>query len=132
MDKREYKKSTKLELEKRLQVCVERIIKDHLNYTMFVEWFMDEYDMSKHNAYKEWNKCWGIIKSRFSLETDQLINKQVYELYDLYKEARETGDFGTSRKVLEDIRKIQGIEAPDKLNIKHEGTITVSFGDEEN
>jgi hypothetical protein len=132
MDKREFRKSTKLELEKRLSASVEKIIKDHLNYTMFVDWFIEEYDMSKHNAYKEWVKCWNIIKSRFALETDQLINKQIYELYDLYKETRETGDFGTSRKLLEDIRKIQGIEQPEKLNIKHEGIIKVSFGDEEN
>lgn len=132
MDKREFRKSTKLELEKRLSASVEKIIKDHLNYTMFVDWFVEEYDMSKHNAYKEWVKCWNIIKSRFALETDQLINKQIYELYDLYKETRETGDFGTSRRVLEDIRKIQGIDAPEKINIKHEGIIRVSFGDEEN
>jgi hypothetical protein len=52
-------------------------------------------------------------------------------LYDLYKQAKDLGDFTNSRKILEDIRKIQGIEAPEKLNIKHEGTIRVSFGDEE-
>ncbi len=76
-------------------------------------------------------RCWEIIKSRYALETDQLINKQLYQLYDLFKEAKEVGDFGTSRKVLEDIRKIQGIDTPDKINIKHEGNITVQFGDEE-
>jgi hypothetical protein len=92
---------------------------------------METYDMSKHNAHKYWVKCWEIIKSRFALEQDQLINKQIYELYSLYKEAKDTGDFGTSRKILEDIRKIQGIDTPDKLNIKHEGVIRISFGDEE-
>lgn len=130
MDKKKFRKSTKLELEERISECVEMIIKEHLNYSLFVEWFMERYDMSKHNAHCYWVKCWDIIKSRFSLQTDQLINKQIYELYDLYSEARETGDFGTSRKILEDIRKIQGIDAPDKINIKHEGEIKISFGDE--
>lgn len=131
MDKKEFRKSTKLELVTRIYECVDIIMKEHLNYTMFCEWFMEKYSMSKHNADKYYYKVWKIIKSRFALEQDQLISKQIYELYDLYKEARESGDFSTSRKILEDVRKIQGIEQPDKINIKHEGTIRVSFGDEE-
>ena len=131
MEKKEFRKSTKLEIEKRIDECIDAIITGHKNYSMFMEWFIETYDMSKHNAHKYWVKCWDIIKSRFALEQDQLINKQIYELYNLYKEAKEMGDFGTSRKILEDIRKIQGIDTPDKINIKHEGTIRVSFGDEE-
>ncbi len=124
-------RTTKIEQIKRLNECSDKIINDNLNYSMFVEWYMEHYQMSKHNAYNDWNKCWNIIKSRFALETDQLINKQLVQLYDLFKEAREIGDFGTSRKILEDVRKIQGIDVPDKINIKHEGEIKISFGDEE-
>ncbi len=132
MDKKDYRKSTKLEFENRVKECTEKIIGEHLNYTMFCDWFTDEYEMTKHSAHKYWVRSWEIIKSRFALETDQLINKQLYQLYELYKDAKDTGDFGTSRKVLEDIRKIQGIDSPEKINIKHEGNITVQFGDEEN
>jgi hypothetical protein len=128
--KTNHRRTTKVEQVKRLNECVEKIINDNINYNMFVDWYTDHYDMSKHNAYKDWVKCWNIIKSRFALQTDQLINKQIYQLYDLFKEAREVGDFGTSRKILEDVRKIQGIEQPDKINIKHEGTINITFGDE--
>ena len=131
MDKKEFRKSTKLEIEQRIDECIDVIIRGHKNYSMFCEWFIETYTMSKHNAHKYWVKCWDIIKSRFALEQDQLINKQIYELYDLYREARDTGDFSTSRKILEDIRKIQGIDTPEKINIKHEGIIRVSFGDEE-
>lgn len=131
MDRKEYRKSTKLEHEKRINECIDKIITDHLNYTMFLEWFMETYDMSKHNGWKYWKKCWDIIKSRFALEADQLINKQLYQLYELYKEAKEVGDFGTSRKILEDVRKIQGIDEPMKINVKHEGEIKIQFGDED-
>jgi hypothetical protein len=106
-------------------------MKKHLNYTMFCDWFMEEFEMSKHNADKYWYKVWKIIKSQFALETEQLVSKQIYELYDIYAAARDTGDLGTARKILEDIRKIQGIQEPEKINVKHEGTIRVSFGDEE-
>ena len=132
MDKKEFRKSTKLEIEKRIDECIDTIMTGHKNYSMFCEWFITTYDMSKHNAHKYWVKCWDIIKSRFALEQDQLISKQIYELYDLYKQAKDLGDFTNSRKILEDIRKIQGIDSPEKINIKHEGTITVSFGDETN
>ena len=131
MDKKEFRKPTKLEFEQRVKESTEKIITEHLNYTMFCDWFMDHYQLTKHSAHKYWVRCWEIIKSRYALETDQLINKQLYQLYDLFKEAKEIGDFGTSRKILEDIRKIQGIDTPDKINIKHEGNITVQFGDEE-
>lgn len=131
MDRKEFRKSTKVELMRRINRCVDVIMKKHLNYTMFCDWFMEEFEMSKHNADKYWYKVWKIIKSQFALETEQLVSKQIYELYDIYAAARDTGDLGTARKILEDIRKIQGIEAPDKLNIKHEGTIRVSFCDEE-
>ncbi len=129
--KREYKRTTKVEQIKRLNECSDKIINENMNYTMFVDWYMEHYQMSKHNAYKDWNKVWNIIKSRFALDVDQLVNKQLHLLYDLFKEAREIGDFATSRKILEDVRKIQGINEPDKLTIKHEGEIKISFGDEE-
>jgi hypothetical protein len=92
---------------------------------------MEEYNMSKHNGYKYWVSSWNIIKSRFVLEQDQLINKHLYSLYDLFKMAVEMGDYSTSRHILNDIAKFQGIDVPDKLNVKHEGTIEIKFGDEE-
>lgn len=128
--KTNHRRTTKVEQVKRLNECVEKIINENLNYVMFVDWYVDQYELTKHNAHKDWVKCWNIIKSRFSLETDQLINKQLFQLYELFKEAREMGDFGTSRKILEDVRKIQGINEPDKLEVKHSGEIKISFGDE--
>lgn len=124
-------KSTRLERQQRVNECVEKIVKDHMNYSMFLEWFMETYNMSKHNGYKYWVSCWNLIKSRFILEQDQLINKHLYSLYDLFKQAVDVGDFSTARHLLNDIAKFQGIDVPDKLNIKHEGEIKVSFGDEE-
>ena len=96
MDKKEFRKPTKLEFETRVKECTEKIITEHLNYTMFCDWFQDHYELTKHSAHKYWVRCWEIIKSRYALETDQLINKQLYQLYDLFKEAKEIGDFGTS------------------------------------
>lgn len=130
MDRKSHRRTTKVEQVKRQNECIDKIINENMNYTMFIDWYMEHYDMSKHNAYKDWTKCWNIIKSRFALETDQLVNKQLFQLYELFKEAREMGDFGTSRKILEDVRKIQGINEPDKLEVKHSGEIKINFGDE--
>lgn len=131
MDRKGNRRTSKVEQVKRLDECMHKIINDNLNYTMFVDWFMEHYDMSKHNAYKYWVKCWGIIKSRFALEHEQLVNKQLFQLYELFKDTKEITDYGTARRILEDIRKLQGIDVPDKLNVKHEGRIDIKFGDEE-
>ena len=130
LTRKAHRKSTNVELIKRHNECVERIINDNLNYTMFCDWYIDTYDLTKHNAHKDWVKSWNIIKSRFTLEREQLVNKQIYHLYDLFSKAVEIMDFSTSRKILEDIRKIQGIDTPEVINVNHTGTINVSFGDE--
>jgi hypothetical protein len=84
--------------------------------------------LSAPQANEYWLKVWALIKKKFEMEKDKLILKHLQKYWDIYDQARSTGDLGNARQALNDIVKLQGLAEPEKVHVT--GTsIKLNFGE---
>lgn len=114
------------ERKKFIKDSIKVILDEHLSYTEYVE-YCKEKELSKPQANEYWLSCWNVIKKKFELEKDKLILKHTQKYWDIYAEALNTRDLTNARQALNDLAKLQGLNEPDKVEVR--GTsIKLNFG----
>jgi hypothetical protein len=106
---------------------IREIIDNHLSYAEYVEYCKGK-DLSRTQANEYWMSCWAVIKKKFELEKDKLILKHTQKYWDIYQQALDNRDFTNARQSLNDLAKLQGLNEPDKIEVR--GTsIKLNFGE---
>lgn len=121
------KRMTKCEQQGFVNDSIKIILDRHMSYTDYVS-FCKQKGLSAPQANEYWLKVWSLIKKKFELEKDKLILKHLQKYWDIYEQAREVGDLGNARQVLNDIVKLQGLAEPTQINVTGT-TIKLNFGE---
>lgn len=124
------KKMTKVEVEHFIKESTKLVINKHYSFTEYVDWCRDQ-GISREQSIVYWKRVWDSVKERFRLEKDKLVDKHLQSYWDIHAEAMESGDLSNARQTLDAIAKLQGLNEPDKIDIKGSTTIQFKFGDEE-
>lgn len=124
-------KMNKSEKERFINISLKRILGEHLSWKEYTSWCRETYDISGKQANDNWLEVWGIIRQKYKLERENLVNKHLHKYWELYDKALNNDDINTARQILNDISKIQGLNEPDKLVIDTDKKIILKFGDED-
>ena len=123
------KRMTKIEQRIFINESIRVILDQHMSYTDYVYYCKThEFSISAPQANEYWLKVWSLIKKKFELEKDKLILKHLQKYWDIYDQARTTGDLGNARQVLNDIVKLQGLAEAEKVHITVT-SIKLNFGE---
>jgi hypothetical protein len=110
-----------------INLSIKEIIDNHLSYAEYVE-FCRGKELSRTQANEYWLACWNVIRKKFELEKDKLILKHTQKYWDIYQQALDNRDFTNARQSLNDLAKLQGLNEPDKIEVR--GTsIKLNFGE---
>lgn len=123
-------KMTYVEVQEFIKLSTKKIMTEHLSYTQYINWCRDEHNISASQANEYWNRVWKEVKEKFQLERDKLIDKHLKSYWDIHQKALNTGDLSNARQVLDAIGKLQGLNEPEKIDLKGTTTIEFKFGDE--
>jgi hypothetical protein len=124
------KKMTKVEVEQFLKDSTKLVINQHYSWSEYIDWCRNQ-GISKEQAGVYWKRVWEMVKERFRLQKDKLVDKHLQSYWEIHAEAMESGDLSNARQTLDAIAKLQGLNEPDKIDIKGSTTIQFKFGDEE-
>jgi hypothetical protein len=122
------KKMTQAEQKSFISEAIRVILDQHLSYLEFVSYCADK-DISRSQANEYWLRCWGIMKKKFELEKDKLVLKHITKYWDIYQEALQNSDLTNTRQALNDLAKLQGLNEPDKVEVRGT-TIKLNFGEQ--
>jgi hypothetical protein len=123
-------KMTKVEVEAFLKESTKLVITKHYSWTEYIEWCRDK-GISREQAGVYWKRVWESVKERFRLDKDKLVDKHLQSYWNIHAEAMGLGDLSNARQTLDAIAKLQGLNEPDKIDLKSSTTIEFKFGDEE-
>jgi hypothetical protein len=117
----------KIESKKHKDEIKNYIIDSNCSWKDFCIWCKDKYDINKNYATDLWMECWKDIETQ--IQKNDLIKAQtlINRLEDIFE---ETMDDRIKLQVIEQLRKIGGIDASDKLDVNVQGDIKLSWGDE--
>ena len=124
-------KMTKSERERFISVSIKRVLGEHLSWKEYTSWCKEVYQISGKQANTYWLEVWSIIRQKYKLERENLVNKHLHKYWELYDKALKNEETNTARQILNDISKIQGLNEPDKLIIDTDKKIILKFGDED-
>jgi hypothetical protein len=124
------KKMSKVEVEHFIRESTKLIFNQHFSFTEYIEWCRDK-GLSREQSIVYWKRVWENVKERFRLEKDKLVDKHLQSYWTIHAEAMNSGDLSNARQTLDAIAKLQGLNEPDKIDIKGTTTIEFKFGDEE-
>ena len=115
----------KIEFENHKDDLIKWIIDNNASWKMFISYCVNDLEQSQYHSNKLWNQCWDsiskIAESRNLIHATNLINR----LEDIYF---QTDDDNVRLKVIEQLRKIGGIDASDKVDIHHTGNVKMNWG----
>jgi hypothetical protein len=121
------KRMTKCEQQGFINDSIRIILDRHMSYSEYVLFCKDK-GLSAPQANEYWLKVWALIKKKFEMEKDKLILKHLQKYWDIYDQARSTGDLSNARQALNDIVKLQGLAEPEKVHVTGT-TIKLNFGE---
>jgi len=107
-----------------------RIFDNHLSWKEYVE-FCYGHGLSRSQANEYWIKVWSAVKEKFELEKDKLITKHLQKYWHIYDTAVKNGDMNTARQTLNDIAKMLGLNAAEKVEVSNNQVIEFKFGNPE-
>ncbi len=115
----------KIEYKKYKDEIKNHIIDTNCSWKEFCYWCKDKYDINKNYATDLWMQCWKDIETE--IQKHDLIKAQtlINRLEDIFQ---ETDDDKIRLQVIEQLRKIGGIDASDKLDVKLQGEIKLNWG----
>jgi len=125
------KKMTTAEVEDLLTKSLEEILDKHLSYTEYTKWITNEYRISFQQANEWWLRTWTLLREKYQLDRDQLINKHLQKYWQIYDLALMKEDLNNARQTLNDISKLLGMAEPEKIDVKQELKIKFKFGNDE-
>lgn len=112
-----YKKQlTLIEIDQFIQDSIDMLIRKHMSHKQYIR-FCRTKDLSYNQCNKYYVRTWDFIKERFNLERNKLVDKHLITLWELYDKSIENNEFNTSRQILSDIAKLQGLNEPDKIQV---------------
>ena len=119
----------KIESKKHKDEIKNYIIDSNCSWKDFCIWCKDKYGINKNYATDLWMECWKDIETQ--IQKNDLIKAQslINRLEDIFE---ETMDDRIKLQVIEQLRKIGGVDASDKLDVNVQGDIKLSWGDELN
>jgi hypothetical protein len=117
----------KIEYKKHKDEIKDYIIETNCSWKDFCYWCKDTYNINKNYATDLWMECWKDIETE--IQKHDLIKAQtlINRLEDIYV---LNSDDRIRLQVIEQLRKIGGIDASDKVDIKVQGDIVLSWGSE--
>jgi len=122
------KRMTNVERRAFLNQSANLILERHMSYKDYVVFCREEKKFGKAQANEYWIASWNLVKQKFELEKDKLILKHTQKYWDVYEQAIENRDLTNARQTLNDLAKLQGLNEPDKVEVR--GTsIKLNFGD---
>lgn len=121
------KRMTTAERKAFINESARRILDTHMSYKEYVSMCVVEKKMSRSQANEYWLAAWNAVRNKFELEKDKLILKHTQRYWDIYSQAIELRDLTNARQALNDLAKLQGLNEPDKVEVR--GTsIKLNFG----
>ena len=117
-------KSNKVEHQKHVDECVDMVIKMGIGWTTWIDYCKEKYGISKNAANNIWKQAWGEIEKLTDRKNMIKVESLVTRLEQLYQD----GDDNVKLKAIEQLRKIGGIDASDRMEITHNGEIKFNFG----
>jgi len=124
MSRQKAPKPTKVEYEKRIDECVEMIMSEGWGWSRFTNYYVETYGTNRKVANEAWKHAWAkideITEKKMLISIEALVTK--------LEEIVENGTNSERLKAIEQLRKIGGVDAAEKHDIKHTGNITFDFG----
>ena len=115
-------KATKAEMEQRITECVDMILGQGIGWSTYTNYAMEKYGISRGPANRVWNMAWEevekIVDKKNLVKVESLVTQLEFIL--------QNGDDSSKLKAIEQLRRLGGLDAPDK--IEHSGNISFDFG----
>ncbi len=121
------KQMTLIEIDQFIQESIEVLVRKHYSHSQYLR-FCRTKDISVSQCNKYHKRAWDFIKQRFNLDRDKLVDKHLLMLWELYDKSLTNGELNTSRQILTDIAKLQGLNEPDKIQVDNH-VITLKFNE---
>ena len=104
------------------------IVDTNCSWKQFCQMCKEEYNINKNYATDLWMQCWTELEEQ--IQKHDLIKGQtlINRLEDIYL---NTDDENIQLKVIEQLRKIGGVDASDKIDMNIKGDIQLSWGTDE-
>lgn len=112
-------KFTRAEKEQVILQGIDKILFDHYNWTQYTTWMREEYGIVDSNRY--WGYCWERIKSHFSDEKEDMMQKILHLLFDLNKRGRNDDDKKIELETIKELSKILGLHQQQILSVQSDG-----------
>ena len=121
------KKMTLKEIEDFIYNSVKLIVKEHYSWKQYM-FYCRQNGLAHNQANIYWRRSWDLIKSKYEQDRDKLISKHLAHYWDIYDTAVVNNELSTARQVLGDISKLQGLDAPQKVDLSGDIKIKFNFG----
>jgi len=117
----------KIEYKKHKDEIKNYIIDTNCSWKDFCIHMKNKYSINKNYATDLWIECWKDIETE--IQKHDLIKAQtlINRLEDIF---HETDDDKIRLQVIEQLRKIGGIDANEKLDVKIQGEVKLNWGNE--
>lgn len=112
-------KFTRAQKEQVIITCMEKILYEHYNWNEFCQWIRKEHDIVDGNRY--WVYAWEKIRSQFSDERDDMMQKVLHLLFDLNKRGRVDEDKRIELDTIKELSKIMGLYQAQVLSVSSDG-----------
>ena len=124
-------KMNKSQVESLITESVNEILSNHMSYTQFIKYAQNKWGISEVQANEYWLRCWTLLREKYQLERDKLINKHLAAYWSIYDLAISKDDLSNARQTLNDISKLLGMAEAEKVDVKQELRIKFKFGENE-
>ena len=115
----------KIEFENHKDDLIKWIIDNNASWKTFISYCVNDLGQSQYYFNKLWNMCWDTINK--TIESKNLIHATnlINRLEDIYT---ESNDDNIKLRVIEQLRKISGIDASDKVDVNMSGNVKLNWG----
>lgn len=124
-------KMNKVQVESLISESVNEILSNHMSYTQYIKYAQNKWGISEAQSNEYWLRCWTLLKEKYQLERDNLINKHLASYWSIYDLAISKDDLSNARMTLNDISKLLGMAEAEKVDVKQELQIKFKFGENE-
>jgi hypothetical protein len=115
----------KIEFADHKDDLIKWIIDNNASWKMFIDHCVNDLEQSRYHSNKMWTQCWDTINK--TIESKNLIHATnlINRLEDIYT---ESNDDNIKLRVIEQLRKISGIDASDKVDVNMSGNVKLNWG----
>jgi len=96
--------------EERLVEAMNMVLYEKFSYNEFRAEGAKRFGITERQAEYIYKDVKERIKARFTEQTEEIINDQLYRYFDLLQRCRENGNKRVEREVLQDLSKLYGLD----------------------